>query len=433
MKPTKHFIVIFIAILAMGCDSEKESLGQITHSQDYETYLKTDHNEAVATALNDYKFWEEKLQNNPTQFPYLVKAAAAQSVLFNQTGKISHLIKAEELLVMANEATHYNNAGYLRALARNCISQHKFKQALMLLEKAENNRERLKSSQKMLFDVHLELGNTQEAKMYLDKIENYNDFDFLIRLSKWNDHEGNLENAIFYLEKAKAMVELRKDKGLMLWTYTNLADYYGHAGKIQDAYAHYLKALALNPNDAYAKKGIAWIVYSHEKNANEALRLLNTITKTYHAPDYYLLKAEIAEFKGDASLMATHMAAYNKAVANELYGDMYNTYNILLYSEDKTQTAKALKLAHKEIENRPTPQSYDLLAWTYYKHGDPKNALYIAEKHVAGETYEPETLFRLAEIYKANGKAEDAANLKDELLASTFELGPLAAKKIKNI
>ncbi|WP_290683271.1 hypothetical protein [Kordia sp.] len=56
--------------------------------------------------------------------------------------------------------------------------------------------------------------------------------------------------------------------------------------------------MALNPNDAYAKKGVAWIVFSHEKNPEEALRILNTIMSQHKAPDYYLLKAEIAEFMG---------------------------------------------------------------------------------------------------------------------------------------
>ena len=39
-------------------------------------------------------------------------------------------------------------------------------------------------------------------------------------------------------------------------------------------------------------------MFSHEKNPEEALRILNTIMSQHKAPDYYLLKAEIAEFMG---------------------------------------------------------------------------------------------------------------------------------------
>ena len=110
-----------------------------------------------------------------------------------------------------------------------------------------------------------------------------------------------------------------------------------------------------------------------------------------------------------------------------------NKYNALIYAEDNTKTAKALQIALIEIENRPTPQSYDLLAWTYYNHGDTQEALEVMEQHVVNKTFEPEALYHLAQIYKANKKLDKAKGLKKELLESTFELGPLMAKKIENI
>jgi tetratricopeptide (TPR) repeat protein len=285
----------------------------------------------------------------------------------------------------------------------------------------------------MLFDVYLELGNTDEAKSYLSKIENFKDFDFLIRLSKWSDHIGDLDKAIIYLEKATEEVEASKNKNLMQWAYTNLADYYGHAGRIEDSYQHYLKALELNANDAYAKKGIAWIVYSHEKNADEALRILNTITKNYDTPDYHLLKAEIAAFKGNTDLENKEIAQYKEKIADTLYGDMYNAYNVLIFAKNKAEIDKALQIATKEINNRPTAQSYDLLAWTHYNNGNIKEALDIVENHVAGYTFEPEVLYHMAEIYKANGKLNEAKHLRGELLSSSFELGPLTIQTVKNI
>ncbi|WP_396603194.1 tetratricopeptide repeat protein [Algibacter sp. R77976] len=430
MKPINQIAFIFLLLLTVSCNNESK---QVTNTQDYTVYLKTSENEMLQLVKEDYLFWEKKLEKEPKQFPYFAKAAASQSQMFNKTGHIDALKKAETYLIQANDATHYKKAGFLRALARNYVSQHRFKEALTLLEKAEMNGEGLKGTQKMLFDVHLEIGNFETAKTYLEQIRKNGDFDYLIRLSKWSDHRGNLDAAITYMEQAKQIAEASNMKGTKQWVYTNLADYYGHAGKIEASYTHYLKALELDPNDAYAKKGIAWIVYSHEKNADEALRILNEITKTYNAPDYHLLKAEIAEFKGDLKLKDEQIALYNETVNNPLYGDMYNTYNTLLYAENQKETAKALKLANIEIKNRPTPQSYDLLAWTYYKHGDVKEALEVLEKHVIGKTSDPDVLFRIAKIYKANGELDKARSLKQELLESVFELGPLMENEIKNI
>jgi len=431
MKPICY--LFFGILLCVGCKNTPKTPAVVTNLEEYNRYLKIEKNEIIDAAQQDYKFWEEKLEKEPNQFPYLVKAAASQYQLFNQTGRIDHLIEAEKRLVAANQASNYKNSGYLRALARNYISQHKFKDALELLKTAETNGDKLKSTQKMLFDVYLELGDTRAAKQYLSKIENYKDFDFLIRLSKWSDHEGNLKDAILYLQKATELAEASRNEGLMQWSYTNLADYYGHAGKIQASYKYYLKALELNPNDAYAKKGIAWIVYSHEKNPDEALRILNAATTTYNAPDYHLLKAEIAEFKGDIKMKKTQLKLYKNAVANHLYGDMYNKYNALLFAENAEEMAKALEIAHEEISNRPTAQSYDLLAWTHYKQGALKEALEVMENHVVGKTFEPEVMYHLAEVYKANGKSAKAKQLKEELLESRFELGPVMSQSIKNI
>jgi len=430
MKPI-NTITILLLLLFLSCNNTPK---KITNIKDYTNYLNVEKDEMLQITMEDYEFWEKKLEKDPNQFPYLVKAAASQSQLFGKTGKIELLIEAEKKLIKANEATNYNQASYLKSLAHNYISQHRFKESLKLLEKAEAIGENLESTQKMLFDVHLELGNYRLAKSYLDKFSHdNNDFDYLIRLSKWSDHRGNLDAAIKYMEQAKVIAEASNLAPTKQWVYTNLADYYGHAGKIQESYNHYLKALEIDNNDAYAKKGIAWIVYSHEKNPNEALRILNSITENYNAPDYYLLKAEIAEYQGDLEFKNEQLKLYEKAVSNSLYGDMYNKYNVLMYAEDNTKSAKALHIAQTEIENRPTPQSYDLLAWTYYNHGDIKEALQVMEQHVVNKTFEPEAMYHLAQIYKANGKIDEAKNLQKELLESVFELGPLMAKNIKNI
>ena len=69
-----------------------------------------------------------------------------------------------------------------------------------------------------------------------------------------NDHNGDLDTTIRFMEKARDKAEASKNNGLMLWAYTNLADYYGHAGRIEDSYDHYLKTLRIDPENAYAKK-----------------------------------------------------------------------------------------------------------------------------------------------------------------------------------
>lgn len=426
----KIYTVIVVAALMMSCNTKDT---KITDTKDYNKFLTQADNPTLDITKKDNKFWEEKLKENENQFPYNAKIAAAQAQLFQLTGTIEHLAEAEKHLVEANVKTNYNNASYLRSLARNYISQHRFEEALELLKKAETNGEKLEATQKMLFDVHLELGNVTEAKQYLNTFIDYNNFDYLIRLSKWKDHEGDLSSAITYMEKAMELAEYSKNDFLKQWSYTNIADFYGHDGQIKKSYKYYLKALDLNPQDAYAKKGIAWIVYSYERHPEEALRILNTITNYYNAPDYYLLKAEIAEYMNDVKTKESNLKNYAMTVNNKAYGAMYNKYNVLLFLEEPQKLDKAHTIALEEVKNRPTAQSYDLLAWTLFKKGDVKKALSIMENHVVGNTFEPFAMFHLATIYKANGLVEKANGLKQELEASIYELGPLMEQDIKQI
>ena len=58
-------------------------------------------------------------------------------------------------------------------MARNYITQHRFKEALVLANKALSIGEGRKETQKLLFDVQMELGNYTEAANSLKAIESY--------------------------------------------------------------------------------------------------------------------------------------------------------------------------------------------------------------------------------------------------------------------
>lgn len=425
---TNIILLLFAFVLASSC---KEKPSKITKTADYEIYITNPDNTILSKIEEDYSFWKNKYKETPNQYPYLAKLAAAESKLFTATGNIDYLKKAEENLLEVNKITKYNNAGYLRSLARNYISQHKFKEALDVLKKAEINGENLEGTQKMLFDVHMELGNYAQAKDNLTKVKDLNDFGYLIRLSKWSDYKGDLASAIKYLEKAQTIAESSQLNEIKQWTYTNLADFYGHDGQIENSYKNYLKALQLNPDNAYAKKGIAWIVYAHENNPEEAKRILEKIEKHHQSPDYYLFKAELAEFEGDTVQKNKYLKIYLDSVNNPKYGDMYNVHTSKLLADVKSE--KAVELAKIEVQNRPTPMSYDLLAWSYFNTGKKEKALEIIDTFVANKTFEPEAQYHMANIYKANGKTDKVLALKKELLASSYELGPVTTKQVSQL
>ena len=401
--------------------------GLVTNPDDYNDYLVTD---APKTSSKYFELWNGKIDGDSTQLLSFANVAGEYHRFFERTGKISYLKKAEQALHKAVEIANINKASYARSLARNYISQHRFNEAFEMVELAHQIGGGKEDTQALFFDVHMELGNYDLAERYLDSIKNPSSFGYLIRAAKWNDYKGDLNTTIHQMEKAMAKAESSKNKNLLLWSYTNIADYYGHAGRIEESYSYYLKALELDPQSAYALKGIAWVVYSHEKNGKEALRILDAVTNNHHSPDYYLFKAELHDFMGNTSEKSGNLDAYFNSIKNPSYGSMYNAHTIDFLLEHGGNKGKALVLAQEEVKNRATPESYNLLAKTYLASGKVKEALEIVEKHIMGQTYEPGVLLNVAKVFKANHELEKAERLKEELMEATYELGPLTANEV---
>src|SRR5690606_29672077 len=173
---SKYILLICIALIMSSCAND---LKKVTNSDDYNNYLELAENKTLLIAEKEVRFWKNKLDVQPSQFPYMGKLAASYSQLFSATGDIEALKKAEEYYLKVNETTNYNEPQYLKGLASNYVSQHRFKESLELLTKAELIGDNLDGTQKMLFDVHLELGNYDLAKVYLDRFQDMSNFDYL--------------------------------------------------------------------------------------------------------------------------------------------------------------------------------------------------------------------------------------------------------------
>jgi tetratricopeptide (TPR) repeat protein len=110
---------------------------------------------------------------------------------------------------------------------------------------------------------------------------------------------------------------------------------------------------------------------------------------------------------------------------------MYNKYLISLYARELKNYDKAAAIAEKEVNNRPTPETYNWLAWTYFKKGDISKAAELTETHVLNKTFEPEALLHSAYILKAKGDLKESRKLFNECKTASFELGPVTTKKIE--
>lgn len=421
----RNILFLFLAFVSLSCSWEKE---RITDAEDYERFLYP------ATLVSDHdipeemRFWENRLQTMPGDEGSVVKLASLHSEKFRITGRFED-IQASDSLFHSVLSDVDPAAQTLQALAINAIAQHQFQQARTYAERALAIGDKKAASLLILSDIYLELGDVFRASKTLSDFKNKNSFAFLIRHAKLKDHKGELDSAIVFMEQA--YMRVKNDKKLAPWALSNLADMYGHAGRIEDSYQTYLKVLKADPHNTYCLKGIAWILFSHEHNTSEAKKIIDTLAERQWMPETHLILAEIAEFEGDLEGKNNHLSRFVSKVSRPGYKTMYNKYLSLIYAEELGHPEVALEIAEEEIVNRPTAQSYDLKAWSLYNQKSYQGALSVAESHVEGETYEPEALYHLGMILLANKQNDRAAKYLQEALESEFELGPSISSNIK--
>ncbi|MFK8101981.1 MAG: tetratricopeptide repeat protein, partial [Saprospiraceae bacterium] len=282
--------------------------------------------EKLATLKSEYDFWKKKSTAHPTQHAFKVQLANANTALFSATAELKYLKEAEYLLEAVRTAESNQKASTLRALAHNFISQHRFCEAMNLVLRAQEIGSEKRATDLMLFDLYEELGDDAAQKNTLAKLAEQQDFNYYIRLAKWQDGQGNLDQTIELMKVAEKIAETSKQTALKIWVYTNLADYYGHAGEIATSKSYYLKALALNSADWYSMKGLAWMAYANDRDPQAAIAILDKIATKSADPGISLLKAEILAYTGQTKAAHHKHNEVAKLVSQADYGNMYNSF-----------------------------------------------------------------------------------------------------------
>ncbi len=420
-------ILLTLVFIAAGCGDKNK----IADRRDYDVFMRPG---LVPKQIDDtseeLKFWKRRLQKDTGNLVDMLEMARCHLQIFRSGGNVDHLLKGDSLLKRSSAKLNDTDPEILFALSQSSTTQHEFRLAGSYNEKAGQTGGDKYVYRLLEFDTKFELGDLFMAAKAIEKLKDKSAFDYLIRKSKIEDQKGNLEKAIGLMEQAFEKAK-EKNNSLYCWALSNLADMYGHAGRVKDAYNAYIEVLEKDSGYLHALRGIAWIAYSHDHDDKEAKRILEFILDQTKHPELRLILAEIEKWNGNESASLKYIHQFEREVKNEKYGAMYNKYLVQLYADDLRLPGEACKLAEKEALNRPTPEIYDCLAWACYKKGDMQRAYSIALNYVYKRHFEPGALLHTAIIFSSAGKKEEAKKLLEECLESSFELGPVKTKFIE--
>ena len=420
--------LLCLLIILNACSNKK-----IINPQDYNAFLSDNKRmEKQLGKINDeIKFWGNRLTRDTGNFVDMLQLAANHTKRFKTNGDVADLHIADSFYVLCLHKVKASDPEIYFSVSQNAITQHRFNDAWENLVLADSIGVNPYVLRLLRFDAAMEIGLYQQASANIEKLSDKNNFDYLIRKAKLEDHNGNLDNAIKLMEQALKDVESKNRKPLILWTKSNLADMYGHAGRVEEAYKNYLEVLKEDSSYLYALKGIAWIAYSHDHDTKEAKRIINYILSQTNMPDLNLMLAEIEEWEGNKDEKKKYIDKFLSEVEKPGYGNMYNKYLVTIYTEEKQDHNKALAIAEKEVKSRPTPETYSWLAWVSFKMGDKQKAYKLVKDHVLEKNFEPESQLQAAYILKAQGETGKAKQLLGDCMESSFELGPVTTEEIR--
>ena len=424
---------ILLVCTAISCNKNQEV---IVNKEDVRPFISEKHfiqKSGIEKVNEDIAFWTSKLEENDTSV-YKVKLSSVYQAKFGITKDVSYLAKAEELLQESNIFYKEENAGVLQALAQLSITKHDFQKAIDYAEKALSIGEDKLLSHMIIYDASMETGDFEHASYILEnEITNKSSFNYLIRKSQFEDYSGNASESIAALEKGAERIDY--SMSLSSWAHSNLGDRLGHEGNVPKSYEMFLKVLNQKTSGAsylHSLKGIAYIAYAHDGDTEFAKEILDFVHSNQESPDALLMYAEIAEYEGDDSLKREYLNEFYSKASDPKYYGMYDAELIQLAATEFSDFEVAEALIQKELENRPSPITYDLQAWVMFHKGEIEEARSILEDKVLGKTYEPVPAYHAGIILKEAGETDKANKLLEYAKEASFELGPVTLKDINS-
>jgi len=372
-------------------------------------------------------FWSARMTPDSTGVGELAPLGGAYEERFQLKGVVGDLHHAMRLYQLGVMHSAHHKDQYVRHQARVAISLHEFDLGYRLLDSLLSNGGQNRQTRLQFFDAAMEVGRFEIADSLLSALEDDRDFNYLIRAAKWNDHRGDLDTAILFMEKAMHQAEARDSAPLLQWVYSNLATFYGHAGRLEESYQLLLKTLRLNPRHVQSLKQLCWLQYSSAGNIAAALEIIAYLESDYQGLDLILLKAEILEFKGD---FLESTALQKKFILKVKERHINNLYVNNIIEIELEQSADGVAVARKQFELRPTAQQAALLAYGLYRSGEEVEAEELIAAWDLQNANEPMARYYAMKTLHAMGiRLEKTA--WQELADSHFELGPLRAAEVK--
>lgn len=384
---------------------------------------------AVKHIDDEIAFWKERINPNEPDYTNSMRYAGALINRFHISGDIADVKKSDSVLLHVTKQFKGTEAAPYLSLSAHAMLQHEFVKADSFLTLAKNIGLKKYEAFGAGFDVSFELGNMSYAAVNLKGMQDATDYGYQFRKSKLMHYKGALDSSI---NAMKAAYQVSSANAILRQAaLSNLGDLYIHSGEMKKAADCFIKCIRENSSDIHSLMGLGWIALVHDGNDSLAERIFQFASTKTKSPEPLFKLIAVAQQRQDTALEYRYATAFEVAVSDTCYGNMYHKYMIQLYTGVLNKPAHAVTIASKELLNRNTPQTNAWYAWALFKNRQTAAAMKVFNEKVSGKPLEGLELYWMGKLLQAVNKNSAAQQYFYEAEKNKYDLYPAVTKDLE--
>lgn len=384
---------------------------------------------ADAVINESISYFEARLAGNPGNTLVAGQLINRYLLRFGRDARLLDLEKAETLARDAVPLAR-DRSGALARLSGVLLMQHKFEPAFQAAEEAARLAPYSAETRGVWLEASLAIGRYDVADSLAPTLDE-SSVSNLVHRAQWLDATGRTETARALLGRACEELRRSNDEPMVLaWCLTQLAGMSHAVAGPEAARREYQRALAVSPGYRGAAEGLAALALA-EGNAAAAVEGYERILSDAH-PDMYLRLAEGYRTVGRPERAADAEARFLAIAGRPEFEPLYGNVLAMFYLErgQPGDLDLALAIARREVDRRPTMESWDLLGWVHLHRGDIVEAVAASARSRTWGAGSPMMAFHHSRILRAAGRSDAAASLEREARDHRTLLSPAARRAL---
>jgi tetratricopeptide (TPR) repeat protein len=308
-------------------------------------------------------------------------------------------------------------------LATVALSRHDFAGGLDLAQRAHRLQPALVAPYASLVDGLIETGRYGAAARALDRmVGSKPNLAAYSRISYFRELHGDLAGAAEALRLAISAGAGTAEGSAFVRSL--LGDLEANRGRYGAAERAYREALAVDPEFASARTGLA-MLQAGRGELDGAIAKLRGLVGDPPSPDALAQLGEVEQAAGLTAAARRHYAASGERERELLASGSHADAGVTLFEAEHGRPARAVRLGRRAWRAAPSVSSADAYSWALHRARRSSAASRLSTEAMKLGSRDPQFLYHAGMIARASGRLGEARRLLGRLLEQSPRFSPL--------